>query len=269
MESEEFKYMQSKYLELKDSIRKSSTTIYDFDYNIKELYHIGCFSQGTNRSKLAQFHVCVHRELSLKRIVKTYYIADASFSNSVLAFTSHPTLNFDLILNEIQALAELSHPNIVKLFDVFFDSKYIHLVMENCKGDELYDLIYEDTINSDIALGIFIQIIEGIKFIHSKGYCHRGLCIENVMFADHERRKVKLIGFSGAIKPSGLMRTKYGSPLYMAPEVFQDCYDERCDEWSAGIILFTMVVGHQPFQSSNFKELARKVIAKKMLETEN
>jgi calcium-dependent protein kinase len=260
MESEELKYMQMKYNELKSFNYKLSSNLHDFGIDIKIAYHIGYNIEGTSRSNMAQFHSCIYRELGLKRLVKSYYIADAVFSNSVLGFISHPLLTFDLILNEIKALNELVHPKIIRLFDVYFDEKYVHLVTEYCKGRELYDLIYLEQLNSDRGLDIFIQILEGIKYMHSKGYCHRGLCIENIMFLDTNKTKVKIIGFCGAIKFDSPIKSKYGSPMYMAPEVFMENYNELCDEWSAGVILFTILAGHQPFQSNYYNDLLKKVI---------
>lgn len=269
METEELKFMQDKYVEMKGSIAKSTAVLHEFGGNIREKYHIGYPLEGTIHSSIAQFRNCIHRDLNLKRAIKSYYIADAIFSNSSVSFTSHSLMNFELILNEIKALSELNHPNLLRLYDVYFDSKYIHLVTDFCKGGELFELLYQDRLSVDDSLGIYIQIIEAIKFIHSKGYCHRGLCIENIMFADNDKKKVKIIGFSGAVKVNGPMRYKYGSPMYMAPEVFQDNYTELCDEWSAGVIFFTMVTGHQPFQSSDFHQLSKRVQNRDFIRSEN
>ncbi|OMJ76641.1 hypothetical protein SteCoe_23943 [Stentor coeruleus] len=260
MELEEIKFMKEKYDEIKSGIQKTPTIIHEYGSDIREKYHIGNTLEGSARSSLAQFHCCVHRDLNIKRATKSYYIADAIFTENYLSFPSHSLLNFDLIMNEIKALSELSHPNILRLYDVYFDSRYIHLVTDFCKGGELFELLYADQLSVNESLGLMIQILEGIKYMHSKSYCHRGLCIENIMFSDNNKRKIKIISFSGAIKLNGLIKFKYGSPMYMAPEVFQDNYNEKCDEWSAGVIFFTMVTGHQPFQSTDFRGIQKKVI---------
>ena len=229
MISSEIEDIQARYTEMKIDMRKSSATLHEVGQDIKEKYHIGYPLEGTSRSVLAQFHSCIYRELSLKRCVKSYYIADAITKNNSYFFPSHPELNYELILNEIKALSELNHQNIIRLYDVYVDNKYIHLVTEFCKGRELFDKLYAEAISLEIALSLFIQIIEGINYIHSKGYAHRGLCIENIMFTDYSCKKLKIIGFSGAIKVEGRIRIKYGSPMYMAPEVFHEDYDEKCD----------------------------------------
>lgn len=259
MDSEEQQFMQAKYMELKAGIQKTSTILHEFGRDIKERYHIGFPLEGSARSQIAKFRSCTHRDMGFKRAVKTYYIADGLLNNVGLNFQSHPQLNFTLIMNEIKALSELTHPNILRLYEVYFDSKYIHLVTEFCKGRELYDRLYVEGMTPENAVVIFIQILEGIKYMHSKGYVHRGLCIENVMFLDYEKKKIKIISFSGAVKYQEGLTEKYGSPMYMAPEVFAGNYDETCDVWSAGVIFFTMITGHQPFQSLFFNGLVKSI----------
>ena len=267
METDEMSFMQQKYNEMKRNIPKTSVIVYDYSKDIKEKYHIGSVIEGTCRSLLAQFRYCIHRELDLKRVVKSYYIADAQLTTTGLYFPSHPIQDFDLILNEIKALCELSHPNILRLYDVFFDGKFIHLVVEYCKGGELFDLLAMERLSLSDAMGIFIQLTEAITHIHSRGYAHRGLCIENVMFVNSDKKRVKLIGFNGCSKYLGGFKFRYGSPMYMAPEVFNENYTEACDVWSCGVIFFTMVVGHQPFQSSNFNDLRKKVVNNEMIKS--
>lgn len=269
MDSEGMNFMYQKYTEMKRVLPKTSVIIFDYGKDIREKYHIGNLMEGTYRSQVAQFHYCFHRELDLKRVVKSYYIADAVVNTAGLSFPSHPMQDFDLIMNEIKALCELSHPNIIRLYDVYFNEKYIHLVTEYCKGGELFDALKAEKFSLTEALGIFIQIIEAVNFIHDKGFAHRGLCIENILFLGSDKKRVKIIGFSGACKYSEGFRFKYGSPMYMAPEVFNEDYSEMCDIWSCGVIFFTMIVGHQPFQSNNFNDLKKKVLKLDMIKSKD
>ena len=259
METEALRFMEQKYIDMKGGILKSSAILHEIGRNIKDRYHIGYPLEGTSRSVLAQFRTCVHRDIDFKRAVKSYYIADATLIDSVLTFPSHPLLNFDLIMCEIKALAELNHPNIARMFEVYFDNKYIHIVTELCKGRELYDKLYTDGMSLEAAFSTLIQILEAVKYIHASGYVHRALCIENIMFADYEKKKVKIIGFSCCTKVEGRLTERFGSPMYMAPEVFTGNYNEKCDIWSVGVIFFTMVTGHQPFQSIFFNGLVKNI----------
>ena len=259
MESEELAYMIEKYRFMKSGIPKTSVILYDFSEDIREKYHIGNIMEGTARSDIAQFHFCIHRDLNLKRIVKSYYIADGQMTNAGIIFNSHPLQDFDLILNEILALSELNHPSIVRLYEVYMTEKYVHLVMEHLKGGELFDALSYDSLGINESISILIQLLEAIKYMHEKGYAHRGLCIENILFVGTDKKRLKLIGFNGAAKSPFKVRDRYGSPMYMAPEVFHQDYDEKCDIWSLGVIFFTMVCGHQPFQSNSFNDLMKKV----------
>ena len=267
MENSQVQIIQEKYLNTKRLVGRTAVLLHEFGKNIKERYHISSLLPGTVRSQNAQFHVAVHRGLDLKRAVKSYYLGDACLETNRVIFSKHPLQDFDLILNEVRALCELSHPNLVRLYEVFIDQKYIHLVMDLCKGGELFDVIMNDRLLTVDAMSIFIQILDGVRYIHEKGFAHRGLCLENVLFQDNDKKKIKITGFSGACKSSDGFRFKYGSPMYMAPEVFNDNYDEKCDVWSAGVIFYTMVVGHQPFQARSFPDLKKKVQDKHIIKS--
>lgn len=260
MESEELAYMKEKYRDMKSGISKTSVIIYDYSQDIREKYHIGNLIEGTVRSDIAQFHLCIHRDLNIKRIVKSYYISDGEMTSTGIIFKSHHIQDFDLILSEIRALSELNHPNIVRLYEVYMTEKYVHLVMEHLKGGELFDTLSYESLGISESLLILIQLLEATKYMHEKGYAHRGLCIENILFVGNDKKRVKMIGFNGAAKYSAGFQIRYGSPMYMAPEVFHQDYDEKCDIWSLGVIFFTMVCGHQPFQSDSFNEIMKKVV---------
>jgi calcium-dependent protein kinase len=244
---------------MKRTISKTSVILYDFSQDIREKYHIGHLMEGTVRSQIAQFHCCHHRDLNMKRVVKTYYISDAQLTTAGLFFRSHPIQDFDLILNEIRALSELNHPSILRLYEVYMTEKYIHLVLEYLKGGEVYDSLTFDRFGLNESVAVLIQLLEAVKYMHEKGYAHRALCVENLMFVGNDKKRVKIIGFSGAAKTTFGFRQRFGSPMYMAPEVFNQDYDEKCDVWALGVIFFTMVCGHQPFQSNNFNDLMKKI----------
>jgi calcium-dependent protein kinase len=269
MASEESRIMQEKYLQLKREYGKTSVILQEFGRDIKERYHIGHQLEGTVRSQSAQFHLAVHRSLNLKRAVKSYYLGDANLETNRVLFSSHPVQDFDMILGEIKALTELTHPNIIRLHEVFIDQKFLHLVLDLCKGGELFDLIVNDRLLTNDAMAIFIQILEGVKYMHEKGFAHRGLCLENVLFADSDKKKIKIIGLSGASRSISGFKMKYGSPMYMAPEVFAENYNEKCDVWSLGVIFYTMVVGHQPFQARSFPDLKKKVQSRDVIKSPN
>ena len=79
--------------------------------------------------------------------------------------------------------------------------------------------------------------------MNRQNICHRSICLENIMFVDKERKKVKVIGFSSATETLRPFNERFGSLLYMAPEIFIGNYDKRVDIWSLGVVIYTMVTG--------------------------
>ncbi|CAG9315669.1 unnamed protein product [Blepharisma stoltei] len=252
------------YSSIKYSLANTSLLIHDEGTKIKQFYHIGHRIDGTKRSLYAQVRICTHKTYNIRRAVKTYTLSEDAYvspSGDDVGFRSQIGLNLSAIMNEIIIMSKLNHPNVAKLFEVFLESRHIHLIIELCKGGEIFDLLArEQRLSSSKALSITAQILLGIRHMHMARLCHRALCIENVMFKDKEKTEIKIISFSnaGILKATNL-HDRYGSPLYMAPEVFAGNYNENCDIWSIGVILYTMLVGHQPFQGKGYVEIMKCV----------
>ena len=86
---------------------------------------------------------------------------------------------------EIDLMIQMDHPNIIKLYEVFEDNRYIYLIMEECTGGELFDKIITRIQNKNLfsekeAAGIFQQMMSAICYCHSNGICHRDLKPENL-----------------------------------------------------------------------------------------
>jgi calcium-dependent protein kinase len=138
-----------------------------------------------------------------------------------------------LLEEELAILQSVDHPNIVKFDQCFIDFRYVHIVMEHCKGGELFDrIVAAQKFTERHAADIMNQMLSAIKHLHGHGIVHRDLKPENFLMDDTtENSEVKLIDFglskrfSNTEEMSG-MKTVVGTPYYVAPEVLKGNYDK-------------------------------------------
>ncbi len=168
---------------------------------------------------------------------------------------------------EINLLKATDHPNIVKLYEVYEDNVYLYLVMEECLGGEFFDKLASrakvmNMYNEREAAKIFKQLMCAINYCHSHGVCHRDIKPENILFTFDDDSRLKLIDF-GLSKvfssKSNSMNSIVGTTYYMAPEVLKGEYNEKCDVWSAGVILYIMLCGRPPFFARTDSEIVEKI----------
>uniref|UniRef100_A0A7S0FDT1 Protein kinase domain-containing protein n=1 Tax=Pyrodinium bahamense TaxID=73915 RepID=A0A7S0FDT1_9DINO len=172
----------------------------------------------------------------------------------------------DKLNREVQILFKLRHPRIVSLFDVVEETDKLHLVMELVEGGpegiELFDyIVARGSFTEPVARYVFLQIVEGLKFIHLKDIVYRDLKPENILVDEKASRRneglfeVKLsdFGHSKLINDGySTALTRVGTPQYWAPEVNDPAkaakgYDQTVDLWSLGVVLYVMLIGAYPF----------------------
>ena len=170
--------------------------------------------------------------------------------------------------NEIQLLKTLDHPNIIKLFDCYYDSKYYYMVEEYCSGGDLFDYIQKEKFFTEKKASIiFNQLLSAVNHLHKKRIVHRDLKPENIVFIETENKDIfiKLIDFGTSVSIKGKNLTQeLGTIYYIAPEVFMNDYNEKADIWSCGIILYTMLCGHPPFCGNKKDAIKRKILHSKL-----
>jgi calcium-dependent protein kinase len=140
--------------------------------------------------------------------------------------------------------------------------------MEECNGGELFQRLADNAKHNKNytekdAARIMKQILQAVNYLHSHGVCHRDLKPENILFSSVEpNSELKIIdfGLSKVLKEiDQVMKGEVGTLYYMAPEVIQGNYNEKCDVWSCGVILYIILSGHPPFYSKNEEKLKQKI----------
>lgn len=171
--------------------------------------------------------------------------------------------NIGRFFQEIEIMKNLDHPNIVKLYETIEDDNFIFLVMELCSGKELFDSIIENgSFTEKRAAIIMKQMLAAIFYLHSLNIAHRDLKPENFLFQNKNKNSLlKIIdfGLSKKLSDDEFTTTKAGTPYYVAPQVLEGKYDKRCDIWSLGIIMYTLLCGYPPFYGDTDSEVLRKV----------
>ena len=194
---------------------------------------------------------------------------------------------FKYLINEINILHTLNHPNIVKFTQVKKTKKHFYIVMEFCNGGELekalekYQLKYGQPFSEEIVQYLMRQIISAFKYIHGNNIMHRDIKLENILlnFPTEEDKEnlnmmkavVKIIdfGFACKIEKNALTYTTIGNPMNMDPLILKKLtsqgkvrelgYDQKADIWSLGAICYQMLIGKCAFDAEDMDELVDKI----------
>ena len=151
------------------------------------------------------------------------------------------------IVNEIEILKNLDHPNIVKIFEFFIEADGYYIITEYCHGGELFQAIkLKGFFSEDKAANIIYQVFNAMNYCHNTiKVIHRDLKPENIMIEsiDNDKSENKVLG----------------SCYYIAPEVLNKKYNEKCDIWSCGVILYILLSGNVPFNGRDEREITQKI----------
>lgn len=178
--------------------------------------------------------------------------------------TSDPTGLPYGIEREIIIMKLLTHPNVLRLYDVWETSKALYLVLEYVEGGELFDLLVErGPLQEQEAIKYFRQIILGTAYCHALGICHRDLKPENLLLDGDLNVKLADFGMAALESNGKLLETLCGLPHYAAPEIVLGLkyHGAALDVWSCGVILFALLSGRLPFDDENIRNLLLKVQA--------
>ena len=214
------------------------------------------------------------------------------------------------LLDEIQILKKLEHPNIMKIYEYYDDSTNIYIVSELCdQGDLLGKMTKLGSMSELVVKFLMNQVLNALSYLHDNRVFHGDIKLENVMLYKTSKKKgrrftklnnelnssfklqkdieniykeqnkdirtslifledmtnfeVKLIDFGCSKflqkkkhnKLSGIV----GTSIYCSPEVIDNLYDERSDEWSCGVLMYILLCGEPPFQGETEEEIFANV----------
>jgi serine/threonine protein kinase len=170
------------------------------------------------------------------------------------------------ITREIEVMNQLDHKNVIKLFEIFDESKYMKLVMELVTGGELFDrIVAKGSYTENDAAGVIFSLCDALNYMHQKKIVHRDLKPENILYAndkDEADIKVADFGLARVISSKEMMKTACGTPGYVAPEVLKNKgYDSGAvDMWSTGVILYILLCGFPPFYEEELPALFEQIL---------
>lgn len=159
---------------------------------------------------------------------------------------------------EAQAAARLSHPNIVSVYDVADEGSMHYIVMELIEGITLKSYIAKKgRLEVREAVGIAIQVAQGIAAAHAQNIVHRDIKPQNIIISRDGKVKVADFGIARAATAQTMTSSAMGSVHYISPEQARGGYsDGRSDIYSLGVTIFEMVTGRLPFDGDNTVSIA-------------
>ena len=178
--------------------------------------------------------------------------------------------------NEVRLLASLNHKNVIGYREAFYDqkSKTLNIVMEYADDGDLSSKI-KDMLKKHLQFeentiwSILIQILEGLNYLHKSSVIHRDLKSANIFLTKKGIVKIGDLNVS-IIAKKQLAVTQTGTPYYAAPEIWDnETYNNKCDIWSVGCIIYEMASLHVPFRGTSIQQLYRNIIKGKYQEIPN
>lgn len=245
--------------------KESIDTKYFIDYS-REI------GRGTNTI----VRKCVERANGNRYAVKSVRISDKT--------------EYEHMRTEANLLTALNHPSIIQIYDTYEDDKYLHMVVEICKGGELYDHVVQpakkktkgsgpngEVLNcpcEEVAAVIVRRVVDAVAYLHEHNIVHRDLKLENLLFKskpdDNNRQsltEIRVIDFGLSRRYNTHHRfaslpklTSFvGTKFYVAPEVLNHSYTHAVDIWSIGVLAYALLSAKAPFMGRNDQELFDKI----------
>ena len=224
---------------------------------------------GMTNKSLKETYECT-KQLGKGGYGKVYQVRN-KITGKMFACKKLSKLNINNLVKferEINILMKTDHPNIIKLYEVFQSPNSLYLIMEECHGGELFDRIMHHIENQEMysekeAAEIIQQVMSAIEYCHNNGIVHRDLKPENLLYlkkGDEKNNPLKIIDFGlSRTLDQKVLSSKVGTAYYVSPEILAGNYNEKCDIWSAGVILYVLLSGEPPFNGPSDNAIYSKI----------
>ena len=225
---------------------------------------------GLTNKSLRDNYICV-AQLGKGGYGKVYQVKN-KISGKLFACKKLSKLNIKNLVKfqrEINILMKTDHPNIIKLYEYFESPNSLYLIMEECYGGELFDRIMEHIEKKEMytekeAAEIIRQVISAVEYCHNNWIVHRDLKPENLLYfkkGSEVNNPLKVIdfGLSQTLDQKKILSSKVGTAYYVSPEILAGKYTEKCDIWSAGVILYVLLSGEPPFNGPSDGAIYSKI----------
>ena len=274
-EKEKFGKKRINKIVIEDDTNKTKTTIFtttsSLQKDINKIYKfkdiIGKGSFGIVRTGYRKKEFSPHKIYAIKSIYKKHL----------------KKKDINKIEKKLDILSSLDHPNISRFYEAFHDENYFNIVMELCRGKSLSKFLKDNGgyIDEKLSRIIIMKILHAVNYCHSFGIVHCDLKPDNIIFGISKEEnensyynekydyannnnnfmdlKIVDFGLSNRIKKNQKLRNVVGTPYFIAPEMLNGKYDEKCDIWSIGVILYYMLSGKYPFQSDDNINIFQKI----------
>ncbi|GLG98475.1 Serine/threonine-protein kinase polo [Gryllus bimaculatus] len=193
---------------------------------------------------------------------KCYEIIDIK-SNQIFAGKIVPKKNLvgsnqkEKMTQEINIHRSLKHPNIVGFYNFFDDDNFVYIVLELCRNRSMMEMQKRRKCLTEPEVRYFLhQILIGVDYLHKRNIIHRDLKLGNLFLNDNMEVRIGDFGLAAKVEYQGeRKKTLCGTPNYIAPEILtKKGHSFEVDVWSIGCIMYTLLFGKPPFETSSLKE---------------
>ncbi|KAJ2983933.1 hypothetical protein NUW58_g6168 [Xylaria curta] len=211
-----------------------------------KIFHLGMFEIGKplGKGKFGRVYLAREREHKFVCALKVLYKSELQQNRAEIQ-----------VRREIEIQSNLRHPNVLKLYGHFHDSKRIFLILEFAGQGELYKHLRKAQRFPERKAAQYIaQMACALRYLHRKHVIHRDIKPENILVGIHGEIKISDFGWS-VHAPGNRRKTYCGTLDYLPPEMIKpgssdNSYDEKVDLWALGVLMYEFLVGEAPFEDS-------------------